>query len=59
MVSVGAANEMRVLLLYVSGNSKQEMHIGANHFNFCMLETILTASIKDQWPDTLLLGIQL
>lgn len=60
MVRIGATNEMRVLLLYVSGNSKQEMHIGANHFNFCMLETfILTALIKGQWPDTLLLGIQL
>lgn len=60
MVSVGAANEMTVLLLYISRNSKQEMHIGANHFNFCLLETFsLTAATKGQWPNTLLLGIQL
>lgn len=38
---------LRVLLLYVSGNSKQEMHIGANLFNFCMLKTFtLTAATK-------------
>lgn len=60
MVSVGATNGMRVPLLYVSGNSKQEMHIGANQFNIRMLETFsLTAATKGQWPNTLLLGIQL
>lgn len=58
MVSVGATNEMRVLLLYVSGDSKQEMHIVANQFNICMLETFsLTAATKSQWPNTLLLRI--
>ena len=60
MVSVGATNEMRVLLLYVSGDSKQEMHIEANQVNICMLETLsLTAATKGQWPNTLLLRIQL
>lgn len=49
MVNVGATNEMRVLLLYVSGDSKQEMHIGANQFNIRMLETFsLTAATKGQ-----------